>query len=171
MSGQPGKAADKVRTEQYFASDADVVSSHLSGNEVSLLHAVSSFLNPADSSIVTSSHADPSQSAMAQSSSSISGGISSPTEVLVAPLQVASEEVASEVVASSNPPPPSLVKQDDSSGAVESVVVVEVEQQKNRDQDSLMHIEVGKDILEEVKDSHNIAVDEEVQPEIRAEEV
>lgn len=146
---QPGES-EKIRGEQYLSAANDAVSTSLSGTDVSLLHAVSSLLNSTDGSVVTSSDCTDlspplrsSQTMMARNNS-ISGGISSPTEVLVAPLQVASEEVATSVEAEpedkemmetmeANGTCSDSAPMDQDAGTVESVVVVEVEPQSQVD--------------------------------------
>ena len=165
---QGREEVEKVVGEQYLSSTSDVASTSLSGSDVNLLHAVSSFLNPADGTIVTSSHADLSQPVIAHSSS-INGGISSPTEVLVAPLQVASEEVATvveeEVEEGENGVIP-LAASVDGDGAVENVVVVEVEP---KTQDGVMAlIQVDKADLE-VKTTDEVEVEQDSEQELQSE--
>ena len=89
--------------EADVVTGSDVTASDVAGNDVNFLQAVSSLLNSAESATRSNKSAEggrggdvtPSGS---QRKNSNSGGISSPTEVLVAPLQVASEELAASVV-------------------------------------------------------------------------
>jgi len=133
-------------TEQFLSTSKESAGS-LAGNDVNFLQAVSSLLNSAENASRESGGGDGGSKGVLESSAelsprscgtrrmnSISGGISSPTEVLVAPLQVATEEMAensteitSDSVHLSAADSNVGMVQEDSEKTVESVVVVETE--------------------------------------------
>ena len=128
---------EKVGGERYLSDDSDVhgSSTFLPNADMNLLHAVSSLLNCSGGSVVTaSSHSDLSpmtrSRTMITRNSSLSGGISSPTDVLVAPVHLTSEEMTTsveEIMVETNTDGTATGMSQASLEILQNVVVVEVE--------------------------------------------
>ena len=101
--GSAGGGSDAIQpvkdTQEYLTSSEDATTSSLPGGDVNFLQAVSSLLNSAESAARAGGNRaggedlTPRGLRHSKRNNSNSGGISSPTEVLVTPLQVASEEM------------------------------------------------------------------------------
>ncbi len=174
--GQQGRS-EKIGDEQYLsaASDVHIVSTSLSGTDLSLLHAVSALLNSSGRSAVTDNgntdlSARPRSQALMARNNSSSGGISSPTEVLVAPLQVATEEVATsveekEIVETNTNCSVSTTVDQAVAVTMESVVVVEVEPQSGEEPEPETVAITDKNMLE-IETVTNAHVTEEMEQEV-----
>lgn len=172
--------------EEFLTTSQDVVTS-LPSSDVNFLQAVSSLLNSAENA-ARGGGSDLTPRAARHSrrrNNSNSGGISSPTEVLVTPLQVASEEMAS--VAGSEELTAELAAESESIVAegggsmeeklVENVLVVEVEPEDMPSMEGVMSAEnmevadLGVVITETAMAVPTKDVEEQMQQELGVEGV